>query len=157
MARSDDGFGTFVARDDRLMGVTKKSDPPERVPAYVALAAGPGTLARAVEMQFDVQNHVEEDLSAYVDEPPRPSAAYMRVLEELRQYVKEEIADAALEASLREAEVTPDTATSLDLREALSEVLPRLIGNLLSDDALDEVVERLHLALTDVNQPIRSR
>lgn len=132
---------------------SKKSDPPDRVPAYIALAAGPGTLARAVEMQFGV----EEDLESFVDDAPKPSAPYLRVLEELRQYVTEEIADAALEASLRDSGVSPEDATSLDLREALSEVLPSLLGNLLQRDALDEVVERLHLALTDVNQPVRAR
>jgi hypothetical protein len=135
--------------------VPKKSDPPERVPAYIALATGPGTLARAVEMQFAAQQ--EEDLESYVDEAPRPSAAYLRVLEELRQYVTEDIADAALEASLRAADVTPEHATSFDLREALGDILPRLLGGLLSPDAREEVVERLHLALTDVNQPIRAR
>ena len=137
----------------------KKSDPPDRVPAYIALAAGPGTLARAAEMQFGVTEALdgEEELELYVDEAPRPSPAYQRVLEELSQYVTVEIADAALEASLRDSDVTPDAATSFDLRSALGDVLPRLLGGLLSADALEEVVERLHMALTDVNQPRRSR
>lgn len=95
------------------------------------------------------------DLSEEVLAELPPSPMFMRVLEELSAYVTPTAAKKALAASLAQARVHPDEATSLDLREAVVDALPRLLGKLLDADDLQVVLERLETALTEAIVPTR--
>lgn len=83
------------------------------------------------------------------------SPMFLRVLEELSAYVAPGRARRALVESLEHAGVKPDEATSLDLREAVVDALPRLLGKMFTRDDLDLVLERLETALTHAIVPTR--
>lgn len=95
------------------------------------------------------------DLSDEKLDEVQPSPMFRRVLEELSAYVNPSSAKKALSASLAQAGVHPDEATSLDLREAVVDVLPALLGKLLDDEDRETVLERLETALTEAIVPTR--
>jgi hypothetical protein len=97
---------------------------------------------------------LELDDSARLDELP-PSPMFIRVLEELSAYVAPAAARKALATSLAQAGIHPDEATSLDIREAVVDVLPILLGKLLDDDDRETVLERLETALTEAIVPTK--
>lgn len=161
------------------------SDPKAALRAYIALARGPGTIGRAATGDFDepLPDDVEyephpadsQELPAIddsslsngtdTDRPPSEADLYddgtiaspmfVRVLEELSAYVAPGRARKALVESLSHASVKPNEATSLDLREAVVDALPRLLGKMFTRDDLDLVLERLETALTHAIVPSR--
>lgn len=161
------------------------TDPKSALRAYMALARGPGTMKQAAEGDFDedLPDDVElepettssQELLA-LDEQElaaaaksrviaeaeaddvsvvSPSQMFVRVLEELASYVAPQKARRALAQSLAAAGVDPDEATSLDLRAAVADVLPRMLGSMFTRDDLDLVLERLDHALTDAIVPTK--
>ncbi len=88
-----------------------------------------------------------------VDVPASPM--FLRVLEELSAYVAPRKARRALAQSLASAGVDPEETTSLDLRAAVADALPGLLGGMFSSDDLDLVLERLDHALTDAIVPTK--
>lgn len=155
------------------------SDPKDALRAYIALARGPGGIKAAAEGTFDADlpddvelepDAISTELPAVDSVPPGtvdvtdaaeldlpPSPMFVRVLEELSAYVAPAPARKALAESLAMAGVHPDEATSLDLREAVVDVLPRLLGPMFRREDLDLVLERLERALTDAILPRRVR
>jgi len=161
------------------------SDPKNALRAYIALARGPGTIGKAVRGEIDepLPDDVEyepdpvrsQELPSVHDRPATPdgvpsrasredegtaeniiaSPMFVRVLEELSAYVAPSRARKALIESLDHAGVSPEHATSLDLREAVVDVLPRLLGAMFTRDDLDLVLERLETALTHAFTPSR--
>ena len=122
-----DGLGCAAGRDVRL----------------VALSIGDKSV---------VDPSVEDDLTA---SQILASPMFLRVLEELSAYVAPGRARKALIESLDHAGIDPIEATSLDLREAVVDALPRLLDAMFTRDDLDLVLERLETALTHAIVPTR--
>lgn len=161
------------------------SDPKTALRAYIALARGPGTIDRAAagdldeplpdDVEYEPHPSDSQELPAFEDEvtghakdTDRPSAdddltasqilaspMFLRVLEELSAYVAPGRARRALIESLDHAGIDPIEATSLDLREAVVDALPRLLDAMFTRDDLDLVLERLETALTHAIVPTR--
>lgn len=143
----------------------KKDEAADALRVYVALAMGPGTLAKAHEMDpkvdpalVELENvgparGVETISASDVESVHPPSMVAQRVLEELSQYVRHDIAEKALEEALTQIGVKVDEAQSLDIREAFTGPLPKLLGHLISKDDFDLVLENLEHALTDAHAP----
>lgn len=161
------------------------TDPKSALRAYIALARGPGTMKQAADGELDeelpddvelepetsssqellaldeqalaiaAKGSVIADADADDVSMISPSQMFVRVLEELASYVAPQKARRALAQSLAAAGVDPDEATSLDLRAAVADVLPRLLGAMFTRDDLDLVLERLDHALTDAIVPTK--
>jgi hypothetical protein len=151
--------------------------PDEICPAYTALALGPGTLARAQalhESLDDVELEPEHDQSKVLpvlpgqacrDEarpitepaPPRerPSKVYVRVHEELSQFIAPDAAEYILDEALEQIGATRAAAGSLDFRETFVELVPELLTALLPEERMDTVLWALESALVDVHRPSR--
>lgn len=159
------------------------TDPKSALRAYIALARGPGTMRQAAEGEFDedlpedvelepettssqellaldehdaaLVGRAKAEVEAEDISVGAPSHMFLRVLEELASYVAPQKARRALAQSLASAGVVPDEATSLDIRAAVADALPRLLGDMFSRDDLDLVLERLDHALTDAIVPTK--
>ena len=143
----------------------KKDEAADALRVYVALAMGPGTLAKAHEMDpkvdpalVELENvgparGVESVAPSDVESVHPPSMVAQRVLEELSQYVRLDIAEKALEEALTQIGVKVDEAQSLDIREVFTGPLPKLLGHLISKDDFELVLENLEHALTDAHAP----
>lgn len=144
-------------------------------PAYIALAEGPGSLARAAELA------AEEPVTDPPQEPsqhpdhesgPRPaddcfrdehgqpvegSPVYLRMLEELSFFMAPQVARKMLDLCLEDAGSTPQDATTLELREILLDALPACLKEVLDGDSLDAAIEGLEQVLVNIHRPPRGQ
>jgi hypothetical protein len=150
--------------------------PDEICPAYTALAMGPGTLARAQALHESLDEELEPELEQSkvvpaapgrshrtgprtVTEPAPPpeipSQIYVRVHEELSQYVAPDVAEYVLDDALYQIGSSRSIAGSLDFREALVELVPERLAALLPEERIEAVLWALEVALVDVHRTTR--
>jgi hypothetical protein len=144
--------------------------PDEICPAYTALAMGPGTLARAQALHESLDEGPEQSkvvrapakrswrpaprsVTEPAPPPEPPSKVYLRVHEELSQFISPDAAEYLLDDVLEEVGASRATAGSLDFRETLVELVPERLVALLPAERLDTVLWALESALVDVHRP----
>jgi hypothetical protein len=148
--------------------------PDEVCPAYTALAMGPGTLARAQALHESLEEPFEPEVeqSKVVPAPPDrarrseprtltepapppepPSRVYLRVHEELSQFIAPDAAEYLLDDVLYEIGSGRAIAGSLDFRETLVELVPERLSSLLPEERIETVLWALESALVDVHRP----
>ncbi len=148
--------------------------PDEICPAYTALAMGPGTLARAQALHESLEDELEPQLEQSkvvpagrsrptglravtepAPPPEAPSRIYVRVHEELSQYIAPEVAEYVLDEALFQIGSSRSIAGSLDFREALVELVPERLAALLPEGRVEAVLWALEGALVDVHRTTR--
>lgn len=91
--------------------------------------------------------------------PPRPpegaSPAYLRVFEELRQFVSPQLVRELLDEGLHTVGASPEHAIGYDFRAMLVDYLPPRLDTFLPADVREAVMEALEEVLVDVSCPRR--
>lgn len=142
-------------------------------PAYLALAEGPGSLARAAELAAaepvtdppqDPSQHPEHEsgprptdewLRDDDGQPIEGSPVYLRMLEELAFFMAPQVARKMLDLCLHDAGTTPTDATTFELREIMLDALPRCLKEVLDGDRLEAALEGLEQVLVNIHRPPR--